>query len=150
MDKAKHDHPSWTPPTWKYRSRSSLESLSAPSNSSDDGLTTRDDHILLTDRTKSTRKCCKCDKFPSNWKDASAARIKEGITYLRNFNGICNTGPKACVRISCSYNSAIFMCNDNDHRLDLSCAYMASYAQDILDDGCCKRPDFWLQLGLWS
>jgi hypothetical protein len=49
----------------------------------------------------------------SNWGYAGVETIYEGIDYL---NGIgapgVDPGPRVCARVSCSYNAAIFWCND--------------------------------------
>ncbi|KAF8856031.1 hypothetical protein BDZ45DRAFT_804530 [Acephala macrosclerotiorum] len=76
--------------------------------------------------------CCPC---PGNeqWAWADAGRIQEGVDYLNNFNGLCNVGATSCVRISCSWNSGIYLCNDADHAIAPSCVYIASYATDLIN-----------------
>lgn len=53
-----------------------------------------------------------CGIFPS----ASKFRIQEGISYLNRLPAgdrpLLPPGPGACGRVSCSYNSAIWWCND--------------------------------------
>lgn len=51
-----------------------------------------------------------CNEFPS----ASAQRIRDGITYLKGVPGKPSNGPGpgTCGRVSCSYDSAIYWCND--------------------------------------
>ena len=51
-----------------------------------------------------------CDNFPQ----CSRGRIGEGIDYLRGVAGRPGNGPGPgnCGRVSCSYNSAIWWCND--------------------------------------
>ncbi|KJZ79315.1 hypothetical protein HIM_01466 [Hirsutella minnesotensis 3608] len=48
------------------------------------------------------------------WAPASAQRIREGIRHLRRVRGRpgSQAGPARCGRVSCSYNSAIWWCND--------------------------------------
>lgn len=50
----------------------------------------------------------------NNYDQAISSRIKEGIRYLRGVNGKPSNGPGPgnCGRVSCSYNSAIWWCND--------------------------------------
>ncbi|KAI1763251.1 hypothetical protein GGR53DRAFT_531702 [Hypoxylon sp. FL1150] len=62
-------------------------------------------------------------------------RIQEGIDYLNGKTGRCYipAGPQYCTRISCSYHSAIFWCNDNDHAVWIDCNLWSSYAQAIID-----------------
>lgn len=53
-----------------------------------------------------------CGNFPT----ANPKRILEGIAYLNSLPGgdrpTNGPGPGACGRVSCSYNSAIWWCND--------------------------------------
>ncbi|KAI6083181.1 hypothetical protein F4821DRAFT_281077 [Hypoxylon rubiginosum] len=62
-------------------------------------------------------------------------RIEEGIDYLNGKTGRCYipAGPQYCSRISCSYHSAIFWCNDNDHAVWIDCSLWSQYAQAIID-----------------
>ena len=46
-----------------------------------------------------------------DWGEAYTDDIENGIKYL-NGKGTIQIGPRSCSRISCSYNSAIFFCND--------------------------------------
>jgi hypothetical protein len=48
------------------------------------------------------------------WDVANQLTILSGISYLRNVGVPCNTGPGPgnCVRVSCSYDAAIYLCND--------------------------------------
>lgn len=49
-----------------------------------------------------------------NWPLADKGRIQEGINYLRGVGGqpFHGPGPGKCGRVSCSYNAAIWWCND--------------------------------------
>ncbi|RAK78812.1 uncharacterized protein BO72DRAFT_457416 [Aspergillus fijiensis CBS 313.89] len=51
----------------------------------------------------------------NNYPQAIRRRIEEGISYLRGVSGQPRNGPGPgnCGRVSCSYNSAIWWCNDN-------------------------------------
>jgi len=55
---------------------------------------------------------CKDSSHP--YGHAIVRRIKEGIRYLRRVNGQPHhdAGPDRCGRVSCSYNSAIWWCNN--------------------------------------
>jgi hypothetical protein len=48
------------------------------------------------------------------WSFADGAAINDGINYLNGLDVPCNVGPGPgnCVRVSCSWNSAIELCND--------------------------------------
>jgi hypothetical protein len=47
-----------------------------------------------------------------DWNFASQPAIDDGISYLINLNTRINIDGTSCGRISCSYNSAIYLCND--------------------------------------
>ncbi|KAI0379489.1 hypothetical protein F5Y04DRAFT_282910 [Hypomontagnella monticulosa] len=66
---------------------------------------------------------------------AQQFRIEEGIEYLRGKTGRCHmvAGPRVCTRISCSYKSGIWWCNDQPNDLWIDCSLWADYASDILD-----------------
>lgn len=55
-----------------------------------------------------------CGGGSFNWGSADPGRIQEGINYLRGIAGqpYLGPGPGVCSRPSCSYNSAIWWCND--------------------------------------
>ncbi|KAH8651113.1 hypothetical protein BX600DRAFT_441555 [Xylariales sp. PMI_506] len=55
-----------------------------------------------------------CNIRTSEWGLASVPRISEGIDYLNGVPGtpVAGPGPSACARVSCSYDSAIYWCND--------------------------------------
>ncbi|KAH8764573.1 hypothetical protein BGZ57DRAFT_990518 [Hyaloscypha finlandica] len=67
------------------------------------------------------------------WIGAIPSVIRDGITYLNNLNTRVDIGAHACARISCSYSSAIFLCNDNDVTISPASPYLATYAQDLID-----------------
>ncbi|KAI0887058.1 uncharacterized protein GGS22DRAFT_199365 [Annulohypoxylon maeteangense] len=80
-----------------------------------------------------------CD--PNNIWYAQAFRIEEGIDYLSKKTGQCHmdAGPRVCTRISCSYKSAIWWCNDNTDPIEENCLLWSHYAQEILDS--CRSND---------
>ncbi|KUJ23865.1 uncharacterized protein LY89DRAFT_744404 [Mollisia scopiformis] len=93
----------------------------------------RDAAVNLFARNKSPPVLC----WPvagQDWSFCNAATIQDGINYLDNFDGLCGVPGTTCVRISCSYNAAIYLCNDNAYGITPNCAYMASYATDIIND----------------
>lgn len=51
-----------------------------------------------------------CNNFPK----ADATRVAQGVAYLRRVRGQPENspGPETCGRVSCSYNTAIWWCND--------------------------------------
>ena len=48
------------------------------------------------------------------WEPGSSAHIKDGVEYLRRISGKPGQGPgpSSCGRVSCSWDSAIWWCND--------------------------------------
>lgn len=74
------------------------------------------DSFTLDVATKHEKRCP--DKILcglTNYTPANPRPILEGAVYLEGFKGVlCHVeaGPKRCVRFSCSYNSAIWLCND--------------------------------------
>ncbi|OTA99381.1 hypothetical protein M426DRAFT_27576 [Hypoxylon sp. CI-4A] len=64
--------------------------------------------------------------------------IRTGIIYLESITDhLCSAsaGPGVCTRISCSWQAAIWLCNDTPSELQHSCPDLASYATDIAE-GC--------------
>ncbi|KAI1139440.1 hypothetical protein F5Y05DRAFT_412540 [Hypoxylon sp. FL0543] len=80
-----------------------------------------------------------CD--PNNIWWAQVFRIQQGVDYLKGIKGTCSMGPgpRVCTRISCSYKSAIWWCNDNDYSIREDCSVWSDYAQDILNS--CQTHD---------
>ncbi|KJK81277.1 hypothetical protein H634G_03296 [Metarhizium anisopliae BRIP 53293] len=71
-----------------------------------------------------------------NWPLADKGRIQEGINYLRGAPAAPRNGPGPgnCGRVSCSYNSAIWWCNDNTTPKTLdSWNWVADSAQHIVN-----------------
>ncbi|KAE9567778.1 hypothetical protein CGMCC3_g16073 [Colletotrichum fructicola] len=56
------------------------------------------------------------------WELANTARIREGISHLDGIDGKPHrgAGPASCGRVSCSYNSAIWWCNDDTKAKELN------------------------------
>ncbi|KAG6360965.1 hypothetical protein INS49_012033 [Diaporthe citri] len=74
----------------------------------------------------------------------SGIRIKYGVEYLRKVKGTPGQGPgpASCGRVSCSYNAAIFWCNDNTEGMVLdSYGRIADGAQDLITDCCFIQDD---------
>ncbi|KAH8839851.1 hypothetical protein MCOR27_004063 [Pyricularia oryzae] len=83
-----------------------------------------------------------CGIFPS----ASKFRIQEGISYLNRLPAgdrpLLPPGPGACGRVSCSYNSAIWWCNDNRSVWGPGgWEFIAQGAQKVIDT-CARNADW--------
>ncbi|KAH7380835.1 hypothetical protein BKA64DRAFT_727540 [Cadophora sp. MPI-SDFR-AT-0126] len=91
------------------------------------------DVVIARDKqTKSDLACYPFSGQPT-WKPVEARYIRDGISYLQKVTALCWVEGNKCSRISCSYKSAISLCNVTPVRKGLSCSNMASYAQDILN-----------------
>jgi len=53
-------------------------------------------------------------KMPMSDRPTETKRVREGVQYLRRVEGKPQRGPgpKSCGRVSCSWNAAIYWCND--------------------------------------
>ncbi|KAE9373604.1 hypothetical protein N431DRAFT_535069 [Stipitochalara longipes BDJ] len=67
------------------------------------------------------------------WQSTLTGYITDGVTYLNRIGGRLSISAHSCSRISCSYNSAIYLCNDNPGTIDPATVYIASYAQDLIN-----------------
>ncbi|KAL3470113.1 hypothetical protein BJX99DRAFT_264549 [Aspergillus californicus] len=82
-----------------------------------------------------------CDAWPR----AKQSRIQDGITYLRGVDGrpTSEGGPGKCARVSCSYDSAIWWCNDSrDTKTLRSFADIAEGAETIINSCTHDTPSF--------
>lgn len=73
--------------------------------------------LASTPRTHPAERESKIERRAINcgtWPLANKGRIQEGISYLNGLVGSPTNGPGpgACGRVSCSYNAAIWWCND--------------------------------------
>jgi hypothetical protein len=55
-----------------------------------------------------------CNTPGFDWMPALFEPIHQGYYYLRGLNGSGGIGNKGCGRVSCSYDSGIWICNDVD------------------------------------
>ncbi|KAG8424721.1 hypothetical protein J3458_001492 [Metarhizium acridum] len=55
-----------------------------------------------------------CGTGALGWHPCKVRRIEEGIEYLRGLAGVPRNGPgpETCGRVSCSYQAAIWWCNN--------------------------------------
>ncbi|KAK1832316.1 hypothetical protein QBC39DRAFT_73368 [Podospora conica] len=88
----------------------------------------------LLDRRGEVKFCWNSDAF---WW-AEVPHIYSGLQYLRSLHKgkvTLGAGPRVCSRVSCSYNTAIMLCNDNNHALTLNGGWdsVANSAQTIMN-----------------
>ncbi|KAI1506124.1 hypothetical protein F5X99DRAFT_426151 [Biscogniauxia marginata] len=85
---------------------------------------------------KSTQRVV-CDMV--RYSEADYEAIIAGVKYLSGKTGYCEMSgtepgaPLSCGRVSCSYNSGIFFCNQNNYPTSQPCNWFADYAQSVLD-----------------
>ncbi|KAI0815917.1 hypothetical protein GGR55DRAFT_369661 [Xylaria sp. FL0064] len=67
---------------------------------------------------------------------ASVFHIRQGISYLRKIHGNCTngSGPGNCSRVSCSWSSGIWFCNDNPYPMSVPCSTFGDRAWDIIEN----------------
>ncbi|KAK4197239.1 hypothetical protein QBC40DRAFT_309232 [Triangularia verruculosa] len=67
---------------------------------------------------------------------AIAFNIEAGISYLRRVSGTAKNGPGPlnCGRVSCSYNSGIVWCNNDNVEKEVQWSQIADGAQYVLDN----------------
>ncbi|CZR56164.1 uncharacterized protein PAC_06052 [Phialocephala subalpina] len=102
-------------------------------------LAIREDEDGLVGRNKIQPGLC-CPFAGQNWNWADAGRIQEGVQYLDHVQALCGVGPRSCVRVSCSWRSAIYLCNDNDYGITPNCGYIGSYASDLINQCVLYNP----------
>ncbi|KAK7917539.1 hypothetical protein PG985_011147 [Apiospora marii] len=72
--------------------------------------------------------------------------IKDGVNFLRNFKGVCASAPLTtavdCTRVSCSWASGIYLCNDSAGKWAMPpCSTIADYAEQIMNKCDWSVPD---------
>ncbi|KAH7407727.1 hypothetical protein BKA64DRAFT_706136 [Cadophora sp. MPI-SDFR-AT-0126] len=77
-----------------------------------------------------------------NWHGADSVAISEGIAFLREGWKTCNVGPHSCVRVSCSWDAAISVCNNQDKEIRPSCDLIANFAKTMSDKCLVHRGPF--------
>lgn len=69
-----------------------------------------------------------------------SSHIADGSVYVATKTGDCHVAGKTCTRISCSFNSGIYFCNDNPGDVWVPCTELAHYASLII--AACTQYDF--------
>ena len=52
--------------------------------------------------------------------------------YLHKLKGSCGVAARTCVRVACSWQDSVWLCNDNNKRIAPRCSYLAGYVSNIL------------------
>ncbi|KAH9223561.1 hypothetical protein DL95DRAFT_492705 [Leptodontidium sp. 2 PMI_412] len=82
----------------------------------------------------------KCLPVPGQkWNGADVSAIDDGIYFLKNRGLTCNVGPHSCVRVSCSWDGGIYVCNNGDNEIRPSCNDVGIYAQALVNNCRYKR-----------
>ncbi|KAK2608901.1 hypothetical protein QQS21_002614 [Conoideocrella luteorostrata] len=79
-----------------------------------------------------------CENHEYNWVGARMDAVMNGIDHLRSVSGKpgSRAGPKMCGRVSCSYDSAIWWCNDNEHEIELRSYGLIADAAEAIRQKC--------------
>ncbi|KAK0618993.1 hypothetical protein B0T14DRAFT_565892 [Immersiella caudata] len=77
------------------------------------------------------------------WPVAWTRRVWEGIMYLDGHDGVptMGPGPAACARVSCSWDSAIWWCNDDPVELQLDVWTSVAWGAYIIYRDCRNERD---------
>ncbi|KAG4437855.1 hypothetical protein IFR05_006657 [Cadophora sp. M221] len=67
------------------------------------------------------------------WNRANSGAISTGINYLRQGYTSCWVNAHSCARVSCSWDSGIYFCNNNNYNIGHPCAQIGDYAAAIYD-----------------
>lgn len=74
-----------------------------------------------------------CDPH-EDWDSASVQQLKKEANWLKSLGDRqCNAGVDGCARVSCSYNTAVYLCNLRDYDWGPSCNEVADHVLAIAD-----------------
>ncbi|KAK0667505.1 hypothetical protein QBC41DRAFT_304326 [Cercophora samala] len=120
-------------PGWNATFQSKLPPPTADDEGDDDDDTADSKFLSLPERESFT-----CD-LP--YIAASTRRIGDGIKYLRGLSGTAKNGPGwgNCGRVSCSWSSAIYWCNDNAQEKEVGWNDIADGAEFLMHSDCVRR-----------
>ncbi|PHH79507.1 hypothetical protein CDD80_4618 [Ophiocordyceps camponoti-rufipedis] len=92
--------------------------------------------------TKFPVKSLNCKNNPQNWRPANVGYIFDGIHWLMGREGIPQSqpGPGTCGRVSCSYSSAIWWCNDDSGPKSLNSFTEIARGANCILDSCPHIP----------
>ncbi|WXC44252.1 hypothetical protein QX201_003989 [Fusarium graminearum] len=106
-------------------------------NSTDSELTERDSGFELFGRTDFSDAEYHCG---GRWPKCRTTFVNQGISYLRRTKGKPTNGPGPgnCGRVSCSFNSAIWWCNDNASSKTLNGFGSIADGAEYINDKCTR------------
>ncbi|KAK4449547.1 hypothetical protein QBC34DRAFT_380007 [Podospora aff. communis PSN243] len=82
--------------------------------------------------------------WPESWEySLSTAAAWAGIDYLEDIIGNCRAapGPGSCGRVSCSYDTGIWYCNDNTDEYWVPCGWIGDVAATVVTECTVKIED---------
>ncbi|KAI0382408.1 hypothetical protein F5Y04DRAFT_279698 [Hypomontagnella monticulosa] len=100
-----------------------------------------EDQFNSTLAKRGDRASMNCGHVGKGWNgDAESWLARERANYLKGLNGMCgvNNGGGECSRISCAYNTGIWICNDTNGPLSKPCKYLGKQADVIINE--CEYP----------
>ncbi|KAH6636400.1 hypothetical protein F5144DRAFT_567358 [Chaetomium tenue] len=109
-----------------------IASIAAASTAS--STSRRDEESPLEKRYDEDKILC----WVHGWTAASLRSIQDGINYLNGVSGRPShgPGPSTCARVSCSYGSAIYWCNDNRSLKELNSFKDIAHGADRIKNNC--------------
>ncbi|CAG8971458.1 hypothetical protein HYALB_00002042 [Hymenoscyphus albidus] len=100
-------------------------------------LTSLEARATLNIRNKDGYLCCPVRGQPG-WKAARPDDIAWGISRIKSHD-ICGVNAHARVRLTCKFRSAIYLCNENPYAIFPKCDYIATYAEDLVENCTYRR-----------
>ncbi|KAK4228548.1 hypothetical protein QBC38DRAFT_474674 [Podospora fimiseda] len=90
-----------------------------------------------------------CGAAGRGHKNAGLNPIIDGVAYLRTLSGQASRGPgpRSCGQVSCSWDSAIWYCNNNSFTKLMPWFHIANAAQVLLNECSFKEGGSWLLKG---
>ncbi|KAG5912838.1 hypothetical protein E4U42_001780 [Claviceps africana] len=81
-----------------------------------------------------------CSSRAEKWGFVEVEHVNEGIAYLNGLPGkvTIGPGPGMCSRVSCSYRTSIWWCNDNDVDFELDSYADITYGAGAILDKCAR------------
>ncbi|KAL2062532.1 hypothetical protein VTL71DRAFT_6798 [Oculimacula yallundae] len=95
----------------------------------EDGLGAAGERVTQASRAQSA--------WPPNcgqtWKGARVDFIQDGISYLYRLGGWAHLASSGCARVSCSFDSGIYICQHASFQQDVLWSEVADFAKGIVD-----------------
>lgn len=67
--------------------------------------------------------------------------LRTQLQYLREHGGKARVEGHKCARVSCTWDSAVFLCNEKPEDLHISCGTLAILLEDLMKECTRRYPD---------